>query len=236
MEDRARFSRYALFLDIDGTMVDFAETPDAVDLPPDLVPLLDRLHHHLDGAVAVTTGRPIDDIDTLTYPLRLTCGTQHGAEIRLPDGTRERRFARHVPAGWTSQASQICKNIPGSRVERKPYGLALHYRATPASSLKLQAVARNLAACSAGMFEVWQGNMVSELRPTGVTKAMVVHRLMALPPFAGRVPLFIGDEQNDVEAFAAVEALGGVGLMVPADFPQGPAAVRDWLATQLPGT
>ena len=234
MDDRARFSRYALFLDIDGTIVDFAETPGEVCLPQDLVPLLGRLHRHLEGAVAVATGRPIDDVDALTYPLRLTCGTQHGAEIRLPDGSRERRFARNVPEGWTSQASQICKDIPGTWVERKPYGLALHYRATPKSSVKLQAVARNFAARSAGTFEVWQGNMVSELRPTGVSKAMVVHRLMALPPFAGRVPLFIGDEQNDGEAFAAVEALGGIGLTVPADFPQGPPAVRDWLAAQLP--
>lgn len=222
--------RGALLLDFDGTLVDIAPAPGLVVVPDPLRRHLARLSVRLAGAIAVVTGRTLADLDALLDPLRLATAGEHGGAIRLaPDAPPQRASATPpLPAAWRAAAEAAAAAIPGALVEHKPAGLVLHFRQAPAAGPGLHAALRRIAGDAPG-FEILAASAAWELRPRGIDKGTAVAALMAAPAFAGRVPIFIGDDLTDEDGMAAARALGGLGLRVADAFGDA-AGVRAWLA------
>jgi trehalose 6-phosphate phosphatase len=223
-------SGMALLLDLDGTLLDFAPTPDAVVVPPALPPALATLQARLGGALAIVTGRPVAQIDALLPGLPAVAGEHGGAIRHAPGATVEREPHPPVPPAWLAEAEAALAAHPGTLLERKAQGVTLHFRRAPEAGPALRALAESLLALLPS-HTLLAGSMVWEVRPRGIHKGNAVRALMSRPPFAGRTPLFVGDDVTDEDAIAAARALGGIGLKVDESFgtPQG---VRDWLARE----
>jgi len=206
----------ALFVDIDGTLVDFVRRPQDVRLDPDLLGLLSRLQHLLDGAVAVLSGRELSDVDRLLSPLKLPAGALHGLQTRDALG-RVRSLL--PPPAWATRIARECEEVaaslPGVWLERKAkVSFALHYRDAPSQGAAVLGAAARIAASSAGRYRLQAGNCVAELKPAGADKGDALQSLLAMPPFRGRAPLVLGDDLTDEPAFSMAEQLGGVGVIV----------------------
>lgn len=221
----------ALLLDLDGTLIDIAPTPDGVVVPPDLPPSLRRLRDALGDALAIITGRPIAQIDALLPGLPYAVAGEHGAALRhAPDAAIERGSFPPLPEAWLARARMVVGAHPGTLLERKPHGVALHFRRKPNAGPSLRALAEAVLPELPSHMLV-EGAMTWEIRPRGVDKGGAVDALMARPPFAGRRPMFIGDDVTDEDAIRAVRAIGGLGLRVDEVFAT-PAGVRAWLARE----
>ena len=219
---------WALFLDLDGTLLDLAATPADVVVPPDLVGDLQGAARALNGALAIVSGRALIDIDQLLHPLHLAGGSEHGAVVRLPDGIQDRTGAP-VPARWVQAFIELQRDCPGVLIEVKPHNLVAHFRNAPAAAVQLRSLAEELLIRAPDGFELLEAKMAIEIRPRAATKARPVHRLMELAPFAGRCPVFVGDDVTDEDGFAAARAHGGLGLDVATYFSGRPQDVRHWL-------
>ena len=220
----------ALFVDIDGTLVDFARRPGDVRLDADLLCLLARLQHLLDGAVAVLSGRDLADVDRLLKPLVLPAGALHGLQCRDANG-RVRSLL--PPAAWATRVGRECEalaeSLPGVWLERKAaVAFALHYREAPSQGAAVLGGAARIAAASGGRYRLQPGNHVAELKPAGADKGDALASLLQAPPFRGRAPLVLGDDLTDEPAFAMAETLGGVGVIVG---PRRPTAARHTLSS-----
>ncbi len=226
-------SRSALFLDFDGTLVDIAPRPDDVSVGPHLVATLGVLHDFLGGALAIVSGREIAGLDAFLSPLILPAAGAHGATLRHADGT----LTAVAPPDLflVSRAAQRLVVLhPQLLVERKDAAVALHYRQAPElESLCLETLTEAVSR-SPGT-ELMRGKQVFEVKPLGVNKGQAVSAFMAAAPFAGRIPLFAGDDLTDEDGFAAVQQLGGHGLKV-GDGPSqarhrcaSPGEFRRWL-------
>ncbi|MCD9123731.1 trehalose-phosphatase [Cupriavidus sp. UGS-1] len=223
----------ALFLDFDGTLADLAPRPELVQVEAGLVGTLRTLHRQLGGAVAIVSGRTIAELDAFLAPLQLPTAGVHGAELRDAEGRR-----LEVPAPDLDRLHRRLEDFaqahPGLRLERKPMALAVHYRAAPElETLVREQVAQALGDVSG--LEMLHGKMVVEVKPAGVTKGSAVELIMRSPPFAGRMPIFAGDDVTDEDGFAMVAHLGGVGVLVgqrqsaaTVSVP-APADLRAWL-------
>jgi trehalose 6-phosphate phosphatase len=228
--------RPALFLDVDGTLVEIAPRPEDVRAGEALRGQLERLSRRLDGAVALVSGRSLADLDRLFEPLVLPAAGQHGVELRPRAGTAV-RAAFDEPA--LGRAGEVLRGFaarhPGLRLEDKGGALALHFRAAPLLESEVDDAMNALAKSLGPAFHVQRGLLVRELKPCVVNKGSAVRALMAGAPFAGRVPIAIGDDLTDLDAFQAAEELGGFGVAVgdrvsaPWQLP-GPRALRAWLA------
>lgn len=221
---------WALFLDLDGTLLEIAPSPDAVRVPPGLVDTLACVARRLDGALAIVSGRARETIDALLAPLSLPGGFGHGAELRDAAGRRLGRDAPCPPPRWHAALSDYAARHPGLLLEAKPHGLALHYRAVPDRRDAVRAAMLGLLEEDDAGFDLLPAHMAFELRPRVAGKGRAVDALMATRPFAGRRPVFVGDDVTDEEGMQAARALGGLGLHVGRDFTGGPAQVRAWLA------
>jgi len=224
----------ALFLDFDGTLADIASTPDAVRVPGGLVSTLAALHRQLGGALAIVTGRPIADIDHFLHPLQLPMAGEHGAQYRMADGSRP--AIDQPPLDDAVQTmSELAAVHPGLLVERKPHSVALHYRHAPELEALCRATMQKIVAGRPGV-ELLYGKCVVEVKPAGIHKGQAIAAFMSLPPFAGRVPIFAGDDVTDESGFAAVQQLGGRGIKIGEGSSQAlhrclsAAALRGWLA------
>lgn len=229
-------SRLALLLDLDGTLLDLAPTPDSVVVPPGLADSLLRLRARLDDALAVVTGRPIVQIDALLPGIPHAVAGEHGGAIRhAPDAGTVRIDLPDPPDAWRKEAEAVVAAHPGALLEQKRRGFVFHYRAVPAYGPALHAAAYALVAANA-RFQVMQAAMAWEIRPAGADKGSAVQAVMRHPPFQGRLPVFIGDDVTDEDGIRAAVALGGAGLRVDDAF-GAPAAVRSWLASAaaMPG-
>lgn len=206
--------RAALFLDVDGTLVDIAPTPDAVRVPGGLPLLLRHLHDRMGGALALVSGRPISEIDELFAPVVLPAAGIHGAEIRL-HGPVERIVEgfEQGPAMRAAVAAFAARH-PGLRVEDKGAALALHYRGAPALEVPVERFAGELARRF--RLHLQAGKCVVELKASPRTKGDALRRMMLAAPFAGRVPVMIGDDLTDEHGFEAARELGGLALRVGA--------------------
>lgn len=222
-----RFDRCALLLDLDGTLLDIAPTPDSVIIPPDLTDLLIDLRAALDGALAIVTGRAIDVLDGFLSKTFAAAGEHGGAIRHIPDARIERTDLPAPPSAWLESAEALIAAHPGALVERKARGFALHYRLAPDAGPALHA---GLTALLAGVpeFQLLSGLMTWEVRPVGADKGSAVAALMARPPFHGRLPLFIGDDVTDEDGMRVARTMGGAGLRVDAAF-GSPTGVRSWL-------
>jgi trehalose 6-phosphate phosphatase len=226
----------ALFIDIDGTLLGVAPTPDAVCVPAGLVSLLDGVRSGLGGAMAVLTGRRIADIDRLFAPLRFVASGVHGTEMRAQPAGSISALAPQIPASIVQAVSGIRKIDPGVLVELKGSGIAVHYRNAPLAQRALESEVAALVASSSYDLVLRKGRKVLEAVPRGYSKGTALTAISASSPFKGRRPIMIGDDVGDESAFAAAERLGGVGLRVAgehfsrqqADF-AGVGSVRAWL-------
>jgi len=227
----------ALFLDFDGTLADLAPQPEAVQLAAGLVPALARLSTLLDGALAIVSGRTLADLDGFLAPLRLPAAAEHGAQRRIAGGVAMSVAAPDLQE-VARRAAELMVHHPGLRVEVKSAAVALHYRHAPElEALCLQAMQQ--AAASTPGVELLRGKFVFEVKPSGVSKGTAIEAFMAEPPFAGRIPLFAGDDTTDEAGFSAVQFMGGEGIKVGegatlARFRcASPAALRQWLDDAL---
>ena len=225
----------ALFLDIDGTLLDIAISPDAVVVPDFLAPLLARASAWLGGALAIVSGRPLAQVDALMAPLVLASAGEHGAVLRMPDGTIERAAREDsIPAAWRNVLLDAVKEWPGVLVEPKSHGVAVHFRKAPEREIDVRDLVANIVARRPHDFEVLPAAKAFEIRSRKFNKATPVLRLMTVAPFAGRVPVFVGDDITDHDGFRAAESLGGSGLDVHEVFAGKPAEVLRWLEASLP--
>lgn len=229
-------STHTLFLDVDGTLLDIAATPGAVVVPLALVSLLEQARMRFGGALAIVTGRRISNADFLLKPLKLAASGVHGSEMRYaPDGEIIcASTAMHDDI--KAQLFSLAEQIPGVLIEPKGAGVALHYRLVPDRRADLEEAVRQVIRDHGKSLVVAAGRMVLEIIPSGNSKGTAIDRLLQVPPFAGRVPVMIGDDVGDKPAFEAVLARGGLALKVAGEnFSQrvsdfsGPAAVLDWL-------
>ncbi|WP_424814649.1 trehalose-phosphatase [Roseococcus sp. YIM B11640] len=227
-------SRAALLLDIDGTLLEIAPRPDEVVVPPGLRETLAHLHHVLDGAVALVTGRTLSDAERLFAPLKLPTAAEHAGLLRLkPDVEPLRLAVPEAPGAWRDAALAFAKEHPGVVFENKLAGFVLHYRLAPEQQQPALLLLRALLEGRED-FEILPAQMAWEIRPLGVNKGMGVREIMNLSPFRGRWPIFIGDDVTDEDGIVAAESLGGLGFRVPTDFAT-PADVRAWLASLTGG-
>ncbi len=221
--------RAALLLDLDGTLLDFAPTPDSVVVPAGLLVSLAELRHRLGDALAIVTGRPVEQVDGLLGDVPFAVAGEHGGAIRHAPGEAIARAAlAALPGDWLGRAEAIAASHPGALVEPKRRSLVLHYRRAPEAGAALEAAARALLAGHEDRFAVMPANMAWELKPLGADKGTAVRAIMARAPFAGLVPVYIGDDVTDEDGIAAAVALGGLGWRVQEVFAD-PAGVRRWL-------
>ncbi|MGB8600784.1 MAG: trehalose-phosphatase [Rhizomicrobium sp.] len=227
-------SHWALFLDIDGTLIDLAATPADVVIPPELAMLLRGAQGALDGALALVSGRTIAMIDAVLAPMALIlpCAGEHGAILRLSDGSL------HIPPDSYKISQELydaacaaTQGWAGVIVEQKNFGLTLHYRQAPAHARNVHALAERLLQKAPPGFEVLPASMALELRHCALNKGYAVERFMTQPPFMGRMPVFVGDDLTDEDGMRAASRLGGFGLQVGRDFGGRTENVRRWLAT-----
>jgi trehalose 6-phosphate phosphatase len=210
--------RIALLLDFDGTLVDIAPTPDAVHVPQALCDALARLLQRTGGALALVSGRPIADLDRRFSPLKLPIVGGHGAEMRLREGATI-GAVESLPNALRVQLAEGSNLDPGILVEDKGYSLALHYRQAPQSEAALRRhIERVLAGFPGERVEVLPGKALFEVKRPGVSKGVSVERLLMHAPFAGRMPVFVGDDVTDESVFALLPALGGRGYSVGRPF------------------
>jgi len=218
----------ALFLDFDGTLVDIAPRPDAVEVPPGLPPLLLRLAARLGGALAIVSGRTIPELEAF-LPVPLALAGEHGAAIRFVPGTvPERIRLAEPPPDWRPRVQALAAGFPGALVEPKAHGFAAHYRLAPDAGEALRSLLEALVA-EDPRFELLPARMAWEIKPAAVSKATAVNMLLARAPFAGRRPVFVGDDVTDEAGMAAARAAGGLGLRLQDAFGT-PARLHDWLA------
>lgn len=233
----------ALFLDVDGTLLEIQDQPDAVISNPQLTDLLTALAQRLGGALALVSGRPIDEIDRIFAPEVFCAAGGHGVQLRLPDGSLETHPTR-LPASTVQLLQDGLMGHAGTFLERKSHGLALHYRANPQAADAVRQLADGALEDlnrRGEQFELLSGKMVFELVPQDVNKGGAINRLMQHPVFAHRAPVFVGDDVTDEYGFSAVNSLGGQSLKVgPGDTPtaarellEDVAAVHRWLSGLL---
>lgn len=205
----------ALFLDVDGTLIAFSEQPDQVRLLPDVREAIGRIGARLHGAVALVSGRPLAQLDALFAPLRLPAAGLHGHQLRsdaqareaIPEDTSGFLHALHRRAAHLAQAH------PGMLVEDKGASLALHWRAAPQAGASILDFAHAQVATLPG-YRLQPGDHVVEFVPEGSDKGLAVEQLMRQPAFAGRCPVFVGDDLTDEFGFAAARRLGGWSVLV----------------------
>jgi trehalose 6-phosphate phosphatase len=231
----------AVFLDIDGTLLEIAPSPELVKVAPTLLTLLPALRRRLGGAVALITGRGISDVDRLFAGIRMPIAGQHGSERRDALGT----LHLHAKEGATlerlrSLFTEFARRHEGLMLEDKGATLALHYRRAPHLAAHVHRTMREtVESTGTKAYRLQPGKCLLELRLEGRDKGAAIADFMAEKPFRGRCPVFIGDDLGDEHGFKAVERLGGWTIKVGggrslaryrlADV----KAVLGWLATPL---
>lgn len=207
----------ALFLDVDGTLIEFAERPDAVALLPEVREAIGRIGDRLQGAVALVSGRPLAQLDALFAPLNLPAAGLHGHQLRDATGTLHDAAGDGTTSGWLhglhQQAMQFAHGNPGVLVEDKGPSLALHWRAAPEAAARVRAFADLHLRGNAG-YRLQPGDHVVEFVPVGSDKGRAVQQMMQQLPFRGRLPVFVGDDLTDEHGFAAANALQGWSVLV----------------------
>lgn len=209
---------WALFLDVDGTLIEIAETPDAVIVPAGLVAQLGRISGALGGAVALVSGRSIANLEELLGPVPTAIAGLHGLELRQGGGSEIHRAQvdRHLLHEAREALQAFADSHDGVMLEDKALTLALHYRAAPQAQEAVEAKAAELVARHEGQLHTIRGKMVVELKTLGSDKGTAIEALMAAPPFAGRVAVFAGDDITDEDGFAAIDRLGGISIRIGA--------------------
>ena len=238
---RLRAADIALFLDVDGTLLEIEREPGAVHVPERLCRILEDLQAATGGALALVSGRSLDQLDRLFSPLRLSAAGLHGLEHRnlglktvraAPDPEVFERAHRRLAA--FAEANE------GVLLEDKGLTLALHYRNAPEVADAAIAVAEQAVAESAGSLVLLHGKMVCELKPPGIDKGRAIAAFLDEPPFVGRRPVFAGDDVTDEAGFTTINERGGVSIRIGDGRPTAAmfghddvAAMQTWLLELL---
>lgn len=239
---RSDLHDYCLLLDVDGTLLDIAPHPDAVFVPPLLVPTLAQLHDDLGGALALVSGRTIGRLDELFSPLTLPAVGVHGAELRVPHGPvlalGDGDGAASARAALQHARAVLGERMPawaGCLLEDKGQALAVHYRGAPQHAHEIEVLLRSLAS-GGRQLSLLAGKCVYELKATAHTKGSGIAQLRRSAPFAGRAVIYVGDDVTDESGFEYANAVGGYSIRVGAPAPtsarfivDAPAQVRGWL-------
>jgi len=230
---------WCLFLDIDGTLLDIAPTPDSVSVDAALLDLLRRLERTCDGAIALITGRPIAAVDALFDPLRLPVAGVHGFERRNAQGHYFRPAFVGSGLGFLrSEVTALAQSLHGVLLEDKGCAFALHYRQAPDVEEAIRLRLARLVDATLPSFELLDGDHVIEVKPVEHDKSTAIEAFMQEEPFSGRMPVFIGDDTTDLDGFAAVKRFDGLAIAVGSRIPgekrlDGPRDVRNWLESLL---
>jgi trehalose 6-phosphate phosphatase len=228
---------WAFFLDVDGTLLEHAATPDAVRVDGAMRGLLAQLAAGAGGALALISGRSVADIDRLFAPLVLPAAGQHGGERRDGAGRMHRHEFPEAPVRRAAaRLGEFAAAHPGLLLEDKGRSLALHYRLAPRLERQARELVGEVLEELGEDFELQRGKMVLEIRRGGRDKGSAIAEFMAEPPFRGRTPVFVGDDLTDEFGFGVVNAMNGVSVKVGEGESQArwrladAAAVRAWLA------
>lgn len=229
-------AEWAYFLDVDGTLIEFADSPGAVHVDDALLGLVARLHHACGGALALVSGRAVEDLSARLGSVRIPMAGQHGLE-RIDGAGHLHTHATPAPRKreLRQRLDTLVARHPGLLLEDKGLSLALHYRNAPRLAAWLHRTLAQWVADMDGLC-LQKGKRVLEMKPAGFDKGSAIAEFMAEAPFRGRLPVFIGDDVTDEHGFARVNLLGGHSVKVGPGTTQarhrlsGVAAVRGWLA------
>lgn len=228
---------WAYFLDVDGTLIDIADTPDAVRVDGRLLALLKELHRASGGALALISGRRLTELEALLDGFQPPISGQHGLERRTSTG-QVKIHAEDLPARreiWR-RLQPLLNRHPGLLLEDKGLTLALHYRQAPQLASYVHRLTRQLIAEAAGSMCLQRGKRVVEIKPAGFDKGTAVAEFMTEAPFRDRRPIFLGDDTTDEDGFEAVNRLGGLSVKVGSGRTRAccrlrnVGAARAWLA------
>ena len=211
------FDDYALFLDFDGTLVDIAERPEAVQVDPAVPGILRQLEERLGGALAIISGRPVAFLDQHLAPHRFDMAGLHGLEHRInhelhqcdPDEHPDLRAMIERLAGIVAE-----KN--GVLIEDKGCSVAIHWRLAPQEKEFALATAQSAVEALGSDYRVQYGKAVAEILPSAAGKGKVIERFLQQAPYRGRRPIFVGDDLTDENGFKAVNAQGGLSIRIGA--------------------
>ena len=230
----------ALFLDLDGTLLEIADHPAAVSASTDLRSLLRELCTRFDGACAIITGRTVADADAILQGALGAIAGVHGAELKTPVASTVQWSVAHEPV-WAARADAFAlASRLNLLIEDKKASLALHYRHAPELAERVREAAADIAATHG--LRVMQGQLVVELLAGQRTKGDALDAFMRQPPFAGRRAIAVGDDVTDEDAFKAAASFNGFGVLVgerrhsAARFAlEDPSSVAAWLRASLRG-
>ena len=233
LADIARDAPVSLFLDFDGTLVDIADRPELIEVPDYLAKRLLRLTDALDGRLAIVSGRSIADLHRHIADIPIAFAGSHGLEVRLSDGTLASRSGGRVSDEVFEELRGLVARNEGLSLETKSLGAAIHYRAAPQLQDEVVIAATTLADHHG--LAIKRGKCVVEILPHGGSKASAVRAFMQRDPFAGSVPVFVGDDVTDEDGFVAAREHAGFGIAVGERNSRAaryrlasPAAVRAW--------
>lgn len=230
------WSSSALFLDVDGTLLDIAEHPDDVRADAGLISSLQTTADRLGGALALISGRRVSEINRIFDPARFPASGLHGVQYQDINGDRIDKTSVSLPEQAVSAVKELADVSPGVLLELKDFGIALHYRQAP----NLEQTCRNLMSSVASTigddFRLIEGKMVLELTPRSVSKGVAIAEFLKSEPFAGRKPVFVGDDVTDEDGFDVANRLSGLSIRVGKSHKtkakyalRDVAAVRVWL-------
>jgi trehalose 6-phosphate phosphatase len=233
-------TQWALFLDVDGTLLDIAPQPDGVTVTTDLLDILSGLSLYGNGAIALISGRPISELDTMFSPIRICIAGLHGLERRDYEG---RIHSHQMPDGdfqvVKRKLVEFAGQYPGILIEDKGPSIAVHYRLAPQHRQLLENVIRDCMDKITRDFHLQSGKMVFEIKPKGKDKGTAIAEFIEEKPFLHRKPVFIGDDITDEDGFMVINQIGGYSIKVG----EGPTlarwrlddshAVQYWLASYL---
>lgn len=226
---------WCVFLDVDGTLIDFTDTPFDSQVSEELKSRLSRVSERLDGALALVSGRSILCLDHLFSPLRLPSAGLHGVERRQASGALHgASFTDSRLDHARTALNDLVATHPGTLLEDKGRTIAVHYRLAPQVESLVRAAVMAIAADLGNSYHVQGGSMMLEIKPRGFTKGGAIEAFLQEAPFSGRRPVFVGDDLTDLDGFRVVETLGGISIGV-GERVQGqyyfdtPAAVNLWL-------
>ena len=208
------WSNSSLFIDVDGTLLHIEAHPDDVRADQQLIDRLEGIKRSLDGAFALVSGRPITELDRIFAPAQFTAIGAHGAEHRGADGQVHRESGAVLPDAVLEKVSGFVGTRQGLLVEIKNHGLALHYRNAPKLEQSCRALMQSVAGTLEEDFRLIEGKMVLELTAHGHNKGEAIRAMLGREPFAGRRPVFVGDDVTDEDGFREVNRQAGVSVKV----------------------